>query len=63
MAVPMKNAVFWDVIMCDSSKNRLFGGTYRLNHQGGKNRRFRNVSSNYQLKHAAKKKTANVVPS
>jgi hypothetical protein len=26
-AVTMKNAVFWDVMPCDSVKNRRFGGT------------------------------------
>jgi hypothetical protein len=35
----MKNAVFWDVAPCDSCQNRLFGGTYRVQHQGDKNRR------------------------
>jgi hypothetical protein len=32
-AVPMKNAVFWDVMPCDSCKNQRFRGMYRLNHQ------------------------------
>jgi hypothetical protein len=45
-AVTMKNAVFWDVTPCDSCKSRRFGGTYRFHHQGDKNRRSRNVSSN-----------------
>jgi hypothetical protein len=27
MAVTMKNAVFWDVTLCGSCKNRRFGGT------------------------------------
>jgi hypothetical protein len=41
---------------CDSCKNRRFGETYRLNHQGDNNRRARNsVSINKQPKHAAKK--------
>jgi hypothetical protein len=31
----MKNAVLWDVTPCGSGKNRRFGGTYRLHHQGG----------------------------
>jgi hypothetical protein len=35
----MKSAVFWDVAPCGSCKNLLFGGTYRLRHQGDKNRR------------------------
>jgi hypothetical protein len=34
MAVAMKNAVFWDVAPCGSCKNRRFGGTQRLHHQG-----------------------------
>jgi hypothetical protein len=34
MAVTMKNAVFWDVMPCGSSKNRRFGGTCHLHHQG-----------------------------
>jgi hypothetical protein len=46
-AVIKKNAVNWDVEMCDSYKNRVFGGTHRLHHQGDKNRRIRNkLSSN-----------------
>jgi hypothetical protein len=34
----VKNADFWDVMPCGSYKNRLFGGTYCLHHQGDKNR-------------------------
>jgi hypothetical protein len=34
----MKNGVFWDVMPCGSCKNRRFGGTWRLLHQGNKNR-------------------------
>jgi hypothetical protein len=30
------NFVFWDVTPCGSCKNRRFGGTYRLHHQGDK---------------------------
>jgi hypothetical protein len=30
----LKNGVFWDVTPCGSCKNRHFGGTYRLFHQG-----------------------------
>jgi hypothetical protein len=30
MAVPMANAVFWDVTPCSCCKNRCFRGTYRL---------------------------------
>jgi hypothetical protein len=36
--VTMKNCVFWDVTPCGSCKNRRFGGTSRLLHQGDKNR-------------------------
>jgi hypothetical protein len=67
----MKNAIFWNVTPRGSCKNRCFGGTYRLHHQGEKNLRTRkNVSSIKSLKHAARKYiliqvlvTANVVPS
>jgi hypothetical protein len=34
----MKNGVFWGVTPCGSCKNRRFGGTWRLLHQGDKNR-------------------------
>jgi hypothetical protein len=37
-AVTLKNGVFWDVTPCGSCKNRRFGGTWRLIHQGDKNR-------------------------
>jgi hypothetical protein len=37
-----KNVIFWDVTPCGTCKNRRFGGTYRLHHQGGKNRQVRN---------------------
>jgi hypothetical protein len=33
-----KNGVFWVVTQCGSCKNRRFGGTWRLLHQGDKNR-------------------------
>jgi hypothetical protein len=33
----MKNDGFWDVTPCGSCKNRRFGGTWRLLHQGDKN--------------------------
>jgi hypothetical protein len=33
-AVTMKNGVFWNVMRCGSCKNRRFGGTYCLFHQG-----------------------------
>jgi hypothetical protein len=50
----VKNAVFWDVTPCDSCKNGCFDGTYRLHHQGDKNRRAKNNDSiNYKLKIAA----------
>jgi hypothetical protein len=42
----MKNAVFKDLAPYGSFKSRHFGGTFRLHHQGDKNRRDRNVSSN-----------------
>jgi hypothetical protein len=32
----LKNGVFWDVTPCGSCKNRRFGGTWRLLHQGDK---------------------------
>jgi hypothetical protein len=35
----IKNGVFWVVTPCGSCKNRRFGGTWRLLHQGDKNRR------------------------
>jgi hypothetical protein len=34
----MNNGVFWVVMPCGSCKNRRFGGTWRLLHQGDKNR-------------------------
>jgi hypothetical protein len=37
-ALTMKNCVFWVVTPCGSCKNRRFGGTWRLLHQGDKNR-------------------------
>jgi hypothetical protein len=37
-AVTMKSGVFWDVTPCGSVNNRRFGGTWRLLHQGDKNR-------------------------
>jgi hypothetical protein len=30
-----KNAIFWDVMPCGTSKNWHFGGRYHLHHQGG----------------------------
>jgi hypothetical protein len=38
----VKNAVFLDVAQCGTSYNRRFGGTCRLQHQGGKNSRAKN---------------------
>jgi pentatricopeptide repeat protein len=32
-----KNAVFWNMMLCGCGKNRRFGGTYRLHHEGEKN--------------------------
>jgi hypothetical protein len=37
-AFVLKNGVFWDVTPCGYSKNRCFGGAYRLLHQGDKDR-------------------------
>jgi hypothetical protein len=37
-AVTMKNGVFWVVTPCGSCKDRRFGGTWSLLHQGDKNR-------------------------
>jgi hypothetical protein len=37
-ALKMKHSVLWDVTPCGSCKNRRFGGTYFLHHQGDKNR-------------------------
>jgi hypothetical protein len=45
MAVTMKNAAFWDVRPRSSCKSRRFLGTYRLHHQGDKNRRTSNWST------------------
>jgi hypothetical protein len=36
MAVTLKNAVFWDVMPCNSCVNRRFRGTYHLHLQGRK---------------------------
>jgi hypothetical protein len=37
-ALIMKNGVLWDVTPCRSCRYRRFGGTWRLLHQGDKNR-------------------------
>jgi hypothetical protein len=42
-SVTMNNVAFWDVTPCDSCKNRLFGGTYRLHLQGESNQRTKNT--------------------
>jgi hypothetical protein len=34
----IKNGVFWVVTPCGSCQNRRFGGTWRLLHQGDKDR-------------------------
>jgi hypothetical protein len=39
----MKNGVFWVVTPCGSCKNRRFGGTWLLLHQGDKNRSVRRL--------------------
>jgi hypothetical protein len=44
-AVTTKNGVFWDITPCGSCRNRLFGETWRLLHQGDKNRWNRNNTS------------------
>jgi hypothetical protein len=53
--VTMKNGVFWDVMPCGSCKNRRFGGTQLLHHQGDKNWWTRNLSvtSNWRTQHAS----------
>jgi hypothetical protein len=49
----LKSAIFWDVPPCGSCKNRHFGETYCLHHQGKKSdRASNNVASNEQLKQA-----------
>jgi hypothetical protein len=51
----MKNAFFPNATLYASSKNRRFEGKYH-HHHGDENLQTRNnVSSNWQLKHAAKK--------
>jgi hypothetical protein len=46
ISLSMKNAIFRDVMQCGSCKNKRFGETYRLHHQGENNQRARkNVSS------------------
>jgi hypothetical protein len=48
----MKNAVFGDVTICYSCKNRSVGETYRHHHQGNKSRRDRNFGSNIVFLHS-----------
>jgi hypothetical protein len=56
MVVTMKNAIFWDVTLYGSCKNRWFRGMYLLHHECDNNWRARNnTSSNWQPKHAEKK--------
>jgi hypothetical protein len=50
-----ENAVFLGVTPCGSCKNGRFGGTHRLHQDEGNQRASNNVSSNLELKHAAKK--------
>jgi hypothetical protein len=38
LGTTLKNGVFWDVTPCGSCKNRRFGGSWPLLHQGDKNR-------------------------
>jgi hypothetical protein len=38
LGTTLKNYVFWVVTPCGSCKNRRFFGTWRLLHQGDKNR-------------------------
>jgi hypothetical protein len=61
----LKNAVFWDVIPCGSCKNRRFGGTWRLHHQGDKNQCTRNNVSHTVFLRSVRQLlvTANIVPS
>jgi hypothetical protein len=40
--VTMKSVILRDVVPCNSYRNRRFGGTYRLHHQGGKNQQAKN---------------------
>jgi hypothetical protein len=47
MAVTMKNAIFWVVMLCGSHKNWHFGAKNHLHRKGAKNRWTRNnISSN-----------------
>jgi hypothetical protein len=57
-AVTVKNPDLWDVMLFVSCKCRRFGGMCRLHYQGDKIRRTRNVSSNWEPKHGAKKCSA-----
>jgi hypothetical protein len=44
--IKLGNTIILDETLCGSCKKRRFGATYRLHHQGDKNRRARKVSSN-----------------
>jgi hypothetical protein len=48
--VAMKHAIFWNVTRCGFYKNRHFGGTYRLHHQGEMNQRASISVINYRKK-------------
>jgi hypothetical protein len=49
--VTMKNVVFWGAMPCYCCKNRRFGGTHLLHHQGRKKYRARNnVRSNWAIR-------------
>jgi hypothetical protein len=45
----LQDGVFWDIMPCGSCKNRRFGGTQRLLHQGDKNRLTRNNNNSMAL--------------
>jgi hypothetical protein len=54
--VTKKNAIFRDVTPSGSCKKQCFRGIYHQHHRFEKNQRAtNNISSNYQLKHAAEK--------
>jgi hypothetical protein len=58
----MKNGVFWDGTPCGCCRNRRIGGTYRLLHQGDKNRRARNnISGNYKVIRSSETSVATIV--
>jgi hypothetical protein len=53
----MKNAVLSDVTQCGLLKNRRFGGTCRLHHQGKSNQLARNNVSFYKIHTTSSQKT------